>query len=64
MKRISEDLTFDEMSLIMSDILNGKNNDEEIAGFLRELSDKGETDEAYDLLDIISGSSVFIHYMC
>jgi len=25
---------------------------------------KGETDEAYDLLDIISGSSVFIHYMC
>ena len=45
MKRISEDLTFDEMSLIMSDILNGKNNDEEIAGFLRELSDKGETDE-------------------
>jgi len=45
MKRISEDLTFDEMSLIMSGILNGKNNDEEIAGFLRELSDKGETDE-------------------
>jgi anthranilate phosphoribosyltransferase len=45
MKRISGDLTFDEMSLIMSDILNGKNNDEEIAGFLRELSDKGETDE-------------------
>ena len=45
MKRISENLTFDEMSLMMSDILNGKNNDEEIAGFLRELSDKGETDE-------------------
>ena len=45
MKKIKGDLTFDEMSSEMSDILNGKNNDEEIAEFLRSLSEKGETDE-------------------
>ena len=45
MKKINGDLTFDEMSSEMSDILNGKNNDEEIAEFLRSLSEKGETDE-------------------
>jgi anthranilate phosphoribosyltransferase len=45
MKKINGDLTFDEMSLVMSDILNGKNNDNEIANFLRDLSKKGETDE-------------------
>jgi len=33
------------MSSEMSDILNGKNNDDEIAEFLRSLSEKGETDE-------------------
>jgi len=45
MKKINGDLTFDEMSSEMSDILNGKNNDDEIAEFLRSLSEKGETDE-------------------
>jgi len=45
MKKISGDLTFDEMSSEMSDILNGKNDDDEIAEFLRSLSEKGETDE-------------------
>ena len=45
MKKINCDLTFDEMSSEMSDILNGKNNDDEIAEFLRSLSEKGETDE-------------------
>nr|AIF06567.1 anthranilate phosphoribosyltransferase (trpD) [uncultured marine thaumarchaeote KM3_193_D11] len=45
MKKINGDLTFDEMSSEMSDILNGKNNDGEIAEFLRRLSEKGETDE-------------------
>ena len=45
MKKINSDLTFDEMSSEMSDILNGKNNDDEIAEFLRSLSEKGETDE-------------------
>ena len=45
MKKINGDLTFDEMSSEMSDILNGKNNDSEIVEFLRSLSEKGETDE-------------------
>tara|TARA_Y100000590_G_scaffold122564_1_gene140331 strand:- start:21544 stop:22563 length:1020 start_codon:yes stop_codon:yes gene_type:complete len=45
MKKISGDLTFDEMSSEMSDILNGNNTDEEIAQFLRDLSEKGETDD-------------------
>ena len=45
MKKINGNLTFDEMSSEMSDILNGKNNDNEIAEFLRSLSEKGETDE-------------------
>jgi len=45
MEKITDNLTFDEMSSVMSDILNGKNNDQEIANFLSELSEKGESDE-------------------
>jgi len=45
MKKINGNLTFDEMSEVMSDILNGRNNDQDIADFLRDLSNKGETDE-------------------
>ena len=45
MKKINGDLTFGEMSEVMSDILNGRNNDQDIADFLRDLSNKGETDE-------------------
>jgi len=45
MKKINGDLTFDEMSEVMSDILNGRNDDQEIANFLKDLSIKGETDE-------------------
>ena len=37
MKKINGDLTFDEMSSVMSEILNGKNSDDEIAEFLKEL---------------------------
>ena len=33
MEKITEDLTFDEMSSVMSEILNGKKNDEEVAEF-------------------------------
>ena len=40
MEKINRDLTFDEMSSVMSEILNGKNSDEEIAEFLKVLSDK------------------------
>ena len=45
MKKINGDLTFDEMSTVMSEILNGKNSDNEIAEFLKDLSNKGETNE-------------------
>ena len=45
MKKINGDLTFDEMSEVMSGILNGRNDDQEIANFLKDLSVKGETDE-------------------
>ena len=45
MKKINGNLTFDEMSSVMSEILNGKNSDGEIAEFLKDLSNKGETNE-------------------
>ena len=45
MKKINGNLTFDEMSSVMSDILNGRISDVVIAEFLRDLSNKGETDE-------------------
>jgi len=45
MKKINGNLTFDEMSEVMSNILNGRNDDQEIANFLKDLSVKGETDE-------------------
>tara|TARA_Y100000590_G_scaffold165848_1_gene189912 strand:+ start:8906 stop:9925 length:1020 start_codon:yes stop_codon:yes gene_type:complete len=45
MKKINGDLSFDEMLSEMSDILNGKNSDEQIAEFLGDLSEKGETDD-------------------
>ena len=38
MKKINGDLTFDEMSSVMSEILNGKNDDDAIAEFLKDLS--------------------------
>ncbi len=37
MKKITSDLSFDEMSSMMSEILNGKNSDDEIAEFLQDL---------------------------
>ena len=45
MKKINGNLTFDEMSSVMSEILNGKNDDDAIAEFLKDLSSKGETNE-------------------
>jgi anthranilate phosphoribosyltransferase len=39
------DLTYDEMNLIMTDILSGKTDDVQNADFLSSLAEKGETDE-------------------
>jgi anthranilate phosphoribosyltransferase len=39
------DLTYDEMNLIMTDVLSGKTDDVQNADFLSSLAEKGETDE-------------------
>ncbi len=65
MEKITDNLTFDEMSSVMSDILNGKNNDQEIANFLNELSEKGESDEELRaMLKKMNEFSVNISPMC
>lgn len=38
-------LTYDEVSQVMTDILNGKTNDQENLDFLKHLTEKGETDD-------------------
>ena len=40
-----EDLTYDEMSQAMDDILKGQVQTQETANFLRNLTDKGESDQ-------------------
>ena len=40
-----EDLNYDEMSSTMDELLNGKISSQETANFLRNLTDKGESDE-------------------
>jgi len=40
-----EDLSYDEMNDVMSDILGGSTNDQQNADFLSNLADKGETDD-------------------
>ena len=65
MEKITNNLTFDEMSSVMSDILNGKNSDQEIAKFLSELSEKGESDEELRaMLKKMNEFSVNISPMC
>ena len=65
MKKINGNLTFDEMSEVMSDILNGRNDDKEIANFLGDLSNKGETDEElHAMLKKMSEFSVNISPRC
>ena len=65
MEKITNNLTFDEMSSVMSDILNGKNSDQEIANFLSELSEKGESDEELRaMLKKMNEFSVNISPMC
>ncbi|GKS67846.1 anthranilate phosphoribosyltransferase [Nitrosarchaeum sp.] len=39
------DLTYDEINLVMIDILSGKTNDQENSDFLSSLTEKGETDD-------------------
>ncbi len=65
MKKITSDLSFDEMSSVMSEILNGKNSDDEIAEFLQDLSNKGETNEELrSMLTKMNEYSVNINPRC
>ena len=65
MKKITSDLSFDEMSSMMSQILNGKNSDDEIAEFLQDLSNKGETNEELrSMLTKMNEYSVNINPRC
>jgi len=43
--REKTDLTYEQMSQVMTDILSGKTNDSQNADFLSFLADKGETDD-------------------
>jgi len=43
--RKKTDLTYEQMSQVMTDILSGKTNDSQNADFLSFLADKGETDD-------------------
>ncbi len=55
------DLSYDEISLVMSEILNGKTNDKENLDFLKHLTEKGETDdELLGMLDKMQEFSLHV----
>ncbi|NIP62946.1 MAG: anthranilate phosphoribosyltransferase [Nitrosopumilaceae archaeon] len=56
------DLTYNNMSLIMDNIFRGKFSDNEIADFLKKLTEKGETDdEILGMLDKMDERSLHIN---
>jgi anthranilate phosphoribosyltransferase len=58
----NENLSYDEMSQIMSEILSGKVSVEETTNFLKTLTEKGETDqELLAMLDKMQENSIHIH---
>lgn len=60
-----DNLTYEQMSTAMKDILNGKVPDEEIARFLKNLTKKGETDdELVAMLDNMQEFSLHIEPKC
>ncbi|QLH08983.1 anthranilate phosphoribosyltransferase [Candidatus Nitrosotenuis sp. DW1] len=60
-----QDLTLDEMSTAMGDLLNDKISDSEKAEFLKNLSKKGETDEElYAMLNEIDRHGIHINPAC
>ena len=61
----NQNLSFDEMKIVMDEILNGDHHDEVIATFLQYLSKKGETDdELLGMLDKMNEFSVHISPNC
>ncbi|MBI5146829.1 MAG: anthranilate phosphoribosyltransferase [Thaumarchaeota archaeon] len=60
-----QDLTLDEMSIVMGDLLSDKISDSEKAEFLKNLSKKGETDEElYSMLNEIDRHGIHINPAC
>ena len=54
-------LTYDEVSQVMTDILNGKTNDQENLDFLKHLTEKGETDD--ELLGMLDKMQEFFSHL-
>ena len=60
-----QNISFDEMKIVMNEILNGQHHDEIVAKFLENLSKKGETDdELLGMLDKMNEFSVHISPNC
>ncbi len=56
------DLSYDEMSYIMDEILEGRSSVQQTADFLKNLTEKGETDdELLAMLDKMQAHAVHIH---
>ena len=61
----SQNLSFDEMKIVMDEILSGNHCDDVVATFLQNLSKKGETDdELLGMLDKMDEFSVHISPNC
>jgi len=61
----NQNISFDEMKIVMDEILNGNHHDETVATFLQSLSKKGETDdELLGMLDKMNEFSVHISPNC
>ena len=61
----NQNISFDEMKIVMDEILNGNHRDEIVATFLQSLSKKGETnDELLGMLDKMNEFSVHISPNC
>tara|TARA_B100000029_G_scaffold7489_1_gene7907 strand:- start:656 stop:1702 length:1047 start_codon:yes stop_codon:yes gene_type:complete len=61
----NQNLSFDEMKIVMNEILKGDHSDEMVATFLRALTRKGETDhELLGMLDKMNEFSVHLSPNC
>lgn len=59
------DLSYDEMSVIMNDVLNGKCSTRETVDFLRNLTAKGESDkELLSMFDTMQEHAIHIQPLC
>ena len=60
-----KDLSYDEMSNVMNDILDGRSSDQDTTNFLKSLTAKGESDdELLAMLDIMQEHAIHIQPKC